>query len=129
MSKSRIFYAAMLASLAGALSTAPANATPPIAIAGAAAVAEANGEGGAGGAGGTSNSRTGGSNTYGGALGQAQSALSAGGICGKDTKFVFGVLQWSDYSSKCFNYHMEMIAAESGDWELANQWVKRADGM
>jgi len=123
-------------------------ATGPIAVAGAAAVSQAvsgsqsgayagGGSGTGVGVGGNSdsggntstNSSKDNSTSVGAALGQAPTALSQQGICGKGTKFVFGALEWSDYSSKCFNYQIAIIAAEKGDWELANQWVKRADDM
>ena len=62
-------------------------------------------------------------------LGQAATALSPGGICGMGIKFLFGATEWSQYSSKCFNYMIAMEAAKRGEWELANQWVIRADQM
>lgn len=67
--------------------------------------------------------------SVGAALGQAATALSVEGVCGKGTKIAFGALEWSDYSSKCFNYQIALMAAQSGEWELANEWVQRADGM
>jgi len=140
-----------------ALVATPALATPPIlAVAGAQAISGATatgvgiggeatgigtgGEGGSAtgiGTGGNSGANSSGSVTnesgdsrsLGVALGQAPTALSVEGVCGKGTKFVFGVLEWSDYSSKCFNYQIAIVAAQKGNWELANQWVERADGM
>ena len=96
------------------------------------------GEGGTGvGQGGSSSgsvsNHTGDTNAIGAALSQSESALSVEGVCGKDNRFAFGLLQWSDYSSKCFNYQMAILAALSRDipadqrWTLANQWVERAD--
>lgn len=81
----------------------------------------------AGGRGGSSSTKTEGS--VGAALGQAATALSVEGVCGKGTKLAFGALEWSDYSSKCFNYQLAIIAAQHGQWENANRWVERADGM
>lgn len=65
--------------------------------------------------------------TVGAALGQAPTAVSPNSHCGKGTKFLFGALEWTDYSDKCFDRELAMIAATRGEWELANQWVVRAD--
>ena len=67
--------------------------------------------------------------SYGGALAQAPTALSLGGFCGKGNRFLFGALEWSEYSSKCFNYMLAIQAEEAGNFERANEWVKRADDM
>ena len=68
------------------------------------------------------------STTVGAALGQAPTAISANSKCGKGTKFLFGLLEWTDYSDKCFDREMAMIAASQfNNWELANQWTERAD--
>lgn len=122
------------------LLSAPAFASPMTAIAAAdalaAAQADADAKAAAIGAakngdvtGGDTTSKTKTGDTVAAALGQAPSALSPSGICGKDNRFAFGALQWSDYSSKCFNYQIAIIAAQAGNWTLANQWVERADGM
>ena len=136
--------------LALVLTTGSASANPgAIAVAGAGALANSNsstysdtsssavGVGGDGGsalglggdASGNISNKSGDTNVYGGAIGQAPTAVSPGGHCGKGTKFIFGALEWTDYSGKCFNYHLAEIAAQQGNWELANQWVKRADDM
>ena len=68
------------------------------------------------------------STTVGAALGQAPTAVSPNSKCGKGTKFLFGALEWTDYSDKCFDREMAMIAASQyNNWELANQWTERAD--
>lgn len=124
-----------------ALSPASASATPLVATAGAQALAGAvagGGEGGEGGGGGTGigqGSGTGGSssNTTGDTkalgLGIAQAPTAVSGICGKGNKVGFGAFEFTDFSSKCFNYMIAMEAAKRGEWALANQWVERADGM
>lgn len=132
--------------LALVVMTGQAGATPPIVAAagagalsssqaGALAGAEATGVGTGVGTGGDASAGSTGSvknesgDTVAAALGQAPSALSVEGVCGKDNRFAFGAIQWSDYSSKCFNYQLALIAAQTGNWTLANQWVERADGM
>lgn len=143
MNRTAIYAGALLA-----MFTTPAFAFGPAAIAGAQAAAGAVGigEGGDGGTGVgvgkggsakasggdssvTNSNGNGDTTSIGAALGQAPSALSPAGICGKDTRIALGVLQWSDYSSKCFNYQIAIVAAQAGNWELANQWVARADEM
>ena len=118
-----------------------ANATPPFlagegatAIAGAASGSfsgsEASGTGvgvGEGGSSSSSNSTKNDSTSVGVGLAQAPTAIS--GICGKGNKFAFGALEWTDFSSKCFNYMIALEAAKRGEWDLTNQWVTRADGM
>ena len=75
-----------------------------------------------------SNSTHNDSTTVGAALGQAPTAVSPNSKCGKGTKFFFGLLEWTDYSDKCFDREMAMIAAaQYNNWELANQWTTRAD--
>jgi len=109
-----------------------AHANPIVASAAASAVAGAASEGGdayQGQGQSSNNSSKSDTTSVGAALAQAPTALSNAGICGKGTKFIFGALEWSDYSSKCFNYMIAMEAAKRGQWELANQWVIRADGM
>ena len=129
------------AAVAVLFSTGVAFANPgAVAVAGAAAGAisgsssESTGVGTGVGVGGDSSSgdvsnKSGSTNLYSGAIGQAPTAVSPSGHCGKGTKFGFGALEWTDYSSKCFNYHLAEIAATQGNWELANQWVVRADDM
>ena len=108
-------------------STVPAMANPmALAAAGAAAQAESDSISQSNP---TSSSKTGDTTTIAGALGQAPTALSQSGPCGKGNKFGFGLLEWSDYSSKCFNYHMAIEAERNGQYERANEWVKRADGL
>ena len=74
---------------------------------------------------GSVNNETGNSRALGVALGQAPTSVS--GICGKGNKFAFGALEWTDFSSKCFNYMIALEAAKQGNYDLANQWVVRAD--
>ena len=71
--------------------------------------------------------KSGDSRALGVALSQAPTAVT--GICGKGTKFGFGALEWTDFSSKCFNYMIALEAAKQGNYDLANQWVERADQM
>lgn len=142
---STVSYANPLAVAAGAESLAAAGAV----AGGGDATAVAGGGKGTGvgiggggtgvGGGGTgtsgSSSDTGDNTTIAGALGQAMSALSVGGICGKDSKFAFGLVQWSDYSSKCFNYTIAIEIARDHSipvaerFDLVNMWVERADSM
>lgn len=120
-----------LTAAALAMACAPAAwAFGPAAVAGAQAIsgAVAEGEGGSG-IGGTAENNSGDTNVFGGALGQALSALSPGGICGKENRFGWGLVQWSEYSDKCFNYTIAIKAAERGEWAAANAWACRADGM
>jgi len=109
------------------LSAAPAMANP-MALAGAGAAAQAASEA-ASQSDQTSTNKTGDTTVVSGALGQAQTALSQSGPCGKGNRFLFGLLEWTDYSSKCFNYHMAIEAEHVGNHERANMWVKRADGI
>ena len=60
------------------------------------------------------------------ALGQSPTAAAG---CLKGTKIAFGLLEWTDASAMCSNYEIAKIAAQAGQWELANQWACRADGM
>ena len=150
---SKIIAAALLASTVAT----PALAFGPVAVAGAQALAGAasssdadatgvgigtGGKGGAGGKGGSANSgatggdssvsndnHSGDTTSIGAALGQAPSALSPAGICGKDTRIALGALQWSDYSEMCFQFQLAIIAEQAGQYERANLWVKRAQGM
>ncbi len=136
-------YASIIVATVIVTLSAPAFAFGPAAVAGAQAVSGAIADADATGVGIGGNQRqgqgqssdnsvtnkSGDSTSVGAALAQAPTALSVGGICGKGTKFVFGALEWSDYSSKCFNYMIAMEAAKRGEWSLANQWVERADGM
>lgn len=118
----------LIASLAVTLIATPALATPlaPVAVSGAEAIAGAAAGSQSGATGGSSNVRQDGSNSYAGALGQSPSAING---CGKDNRFGFGLLQWSDFSDKCFNYNMAIEAENRGDYERANAWVRRADGI
>ena len=101
----------------------------PAAVAGAQAIAGAGAiAGGGDGTGGSASTKTE-STTIGAALGQAPTAVSPNSHCGKGTKFLFGALEWTDYSDKCFDRELAMIAAARGEWELANQWVERADAQ
>lgn len=130
-----IYAGALLAVLAG-----PALANP-IAVAGAQAVAgsvaesnsfagaESTGVGVGGGATSSSGSNSTKNETTGYAVGLSQAPTAVSGVCGKGNKFAFGALEWTDFSSKCFNYMIALEAAKRGEWELANQWVVRADGM
>ncbi len=125
-------YAGVLLAAGMVLAASNAGATPPIvAAAGAQAIAGAaatGGEGGTGtgGSGGSATSKDN-STTVGAALGQAPTA--AAGDCAKGTKGGFGVIEWTDFSDKCLNYALAMEAARQQRWDLANQWVRRADGM
>lgn len=122
MSKSRIFVAAMLASLVGALSTEPANATPPVAIAGAAAVSGANGEGGAGG---TSSSRTGGSSTHAGALGQAPLGVSG---CVGSFRLLFGLIESTFTHEDCLRANLAAIGVERENEDVYRENIGAAFG-
>lgn len=129
------FAAAALvaASAPGAWAFGPAAAVGAQAVSGAVAEGEGGtgvgiGKGGSA-SGGTAENNSGDTNAFGGALGQALSALSPGGICGKENRFGWGFIQWSEYSDKCFNYTIAIKAAERGEWETANAWACRADGM
>lgn len=121
-------YAGALLSLVVA---GPSLATPPIvAAAGSEAIAGAVGTGGDAtgtGTGGSVNNETGNSRALGVGLGQAPTAVS--GRCGKGNKFGFGALEWTDFSSKCFQYELAIIAEQAGQYERANAWVRRADGL
>ncbi len=128
--KSSIYAGALLAAIA-----TPALANPPIAIAASQAVAGAaagggdgtgTGIGGGASANGGSSSSKDNSTAVGAALGQAPTAAHG---CLKGNKFAFGLLEWTDDSSKCENYRIAFEAARQGNWDLANQWVSRADGM
>lgn len=120
------------------LTTAPAFAGGPVAVAGAAAIQgqlqgqnqdqdQFQGQGQGQSSDNDVNSGNGDTQALGVALGQAPTAVS--GICGKGNKFGFGALEWTDFSSKCFNYMIAMEAAKRGEWDLTNQWVERADQM
>jgi hypothetical protein len=99
-----------------------------------------NGTGGSSG-GNQLTSKSGDTTALGFSFNQAATALSAAGICGKGSKFGFGAVEWSDYSSKCFDYHMAMQAQQAGLqaaiagnpdladklFTSANEWVARAD--
>lgn len=129
-----IFASAVLALL-----STPAFAFGPAAIAGAQAAAGAVGigEGGDGGTGvgvGKGGSATGGSanshddsTTVG--VGLAQAPTAGAGPCAKGTKFAFGAVEWTDFSDKCLNYELAIIAEKAGQYERANAWVRRADGI
>jgi len=123
--KAYIYAGALLATIA-----TPAFASP-FAVAGAEAVAvAAQGQGQQQGQSnensGSINNDTGNSRSLGVALGQAPTAVS--GICGKGNKLLGGLLvEWTDFSSKCFNYMIAIEAAKQGNYELANQWVVRAE--
>ena len=123
--KAHIYAGALLALVA-----TPAFANGPIAVAGALANAEQyqsqlQGQGQS-----SDNSvtnRSGGdSRALGLALGQAPTAAYG---CLKGNRIVFGLIEWTDDSSKCENYAIARIAANRGEWDLANQWVSRADGL
>ena len=129
--KACIYAGALLAIVSG-----PALANP-IAVAGAQAVAGAvagsqsgaAAEGGtAVGTGGSSGGNSTKNETTGYAVGLSQAPTAASG-CLKGNKFAFGLLEWTDDSGKCENYRIAFEAARQGNWELANQWVQRADGM
>lgn len=123
-----VLFGATIA-LALALSSWPALANPIVAEAGAkalsGALATGTGSGGDASNGGVTN-KSGDTNALGVALGQAPTAAQG---CLKGNKFAFGLLEWTDDSSKCENYRIAFEAARQGRWDLANKWVRRADGM
>lgn len=111
-----------------------ANATPLLAatltqqtLAGAAAQADADARANAkGGAGGSVQNQTDGGFNLG--LGISQAPTAGTGECAKGTKIAAGLLEWTDFSDKCLHWKLAAIAASQGHWELANQWVLRAEG-
>jgi len=123
------------AAVCGLLVCGPAFANPAaLAVASSAASATGIGKGGAGG---SATSKTGDNTAIGAALGQAATAAQN---CLKGTKFLFGLLEWTDDSSKCELYGQaaiaETAAAMASDPETrnfyyirANELLARAEGL
>lgn len=128
MIKHIVTASVLLISVHGAAHANPLVAGP-VAQAAAGAVAGSEAEAGAGASSSGSVSNKGGdTNAYGGAIGQAPTAVG-NGPCGKGNKLAFGALEWTDYSDKCFNYSLAIEAERAGQYERANAWVRRADGI
>lgn len=74
--------------------------------------------------------KTEGSWSVGAALGQAPTAASG---CLKGTKFAFGLLEWTDHSSKCSLYELAAVAEEAAahatDTQTANFYYIRANEL
>jgi hypothetical protein len=144
-------YVLATVSAVGLLAASHAYAFGPIASAGASAVAGAIAEQGQGqtqgqsqglenysaqgqGQGQKSNNsvtnKTGDSRSLGVALGQAATAAQG---CLKGTKFLFGLLEWTDVSDKCVYFQQaaiaETAAATSRDNDEANFWLTRSNEL
>ena len=64
------------------------------------------------------------STTAAGALGQAPSAVQG---CMKETRILFGLFQWVDYSDKCALYNAATVAEQRGDVYRANVFFEQAE--
>lgn len=126
--------AAASEALSGSVAGASANATGV-----GTGIASAKGGKGTGigvGGGGEANSsgsitnKSGDSRALGIALGQAATAAAG---CEKGNKFAFGLLEWTDHSSKCALYEAaaiaEAAAAQAPDQETANFYYIRANEL
>lgn len=120
MQISKMIAAAALA----ATFASPAMAFGPVAAAGALSAANADADANSRATGGSASSKDD-STTVGVGLGQAPTAGSD--WCAKGTKFGFGALEWTDYSSKCMQFRLAIIAEQAGNHERANLWVQRAE--
>lgn len=64
------------------------------------------------------------STTAAAALGQAPSAVQG---CMKETRILFGLFQWADYSDKCALYTAALAAEQRGDVYRSNVFFEQAE--